>query len=534
MKKLLFSFMMIVLLSIPNCVLAASSLTIECDENNIAGQTLTCVLDATIEESEINKIEGDINFSDAAVTFELANGITGNINNNKLIIISSSNISSTALGKLNIKYPIETSGMKNITISNIRFYNNETFINTINNISDSVQIKSNERTLKSLSIEECGGCKLNPGFQTNLTVYNLTTTSNNIRISAIANGNATVSGTGLKNLTKQQETFEIIVTSEAGNTKKYKINVKKEEHLSSDNSLQSLTIDSGTLKPEFSSDITSYTATVEKEEVTIDAVATNSKAKISGIGKKTLEYGRNDFNIVVTAEDGTAKNYLVVINRTDTRNSNAYLKELTINGQKIGFEKDIVEYTYTVNSNINKLDIVALSELETSTVTITGNDNLQIGENEVIITVKAEDESAKEYKIIVTKEEIKEGTLLQSLTIEGYNINFNKSTFEYNITIKHGSKLNIITIPANENYKVEILGNENLKNGSIIKIIVSNENNGESNIYKIKVNVSNNSDIPVNNVESDDINYIPYIMMGVLIILVILNIVEIIKKCRKK
>lgn len=535
MKKLLFGFIMIVLLNVPNCVLAASSLTIECDENNVAGTALVCALNVTIEESEINKIEGDINFSDATTTFELESGITGNINNNKLIINSEGKIESSNLGKIKIKYPIDTTGTKQISISNIKLYNNEEEVAVLNNASDTTIVKSNVNTLETLTVEECDGCKLSPEFKSDLTMYVVNTTSNTIKITAKANENAKVSGTGIKKISKEKETFEIVVTSEAGNTKKYKINVKKVEPVSSDNSLKSLTLNSGQLTPKFDNNTTSYTATVDKEEVVISATANDSKAKVNGIGTKKLNYGKNDFSIVVTAEDGTAKNYLIVINRPDNRNTNAYLKELTINGEKIGFEKDIIEYSYTVGINVNNLEILATPELATSKVTVTGDKDLKVGENEVVITVTAEDESTKEYKIVVVKKELEtKEVLLQNLTIDGYNIDFKSSTFEYNLVIKDETKLNIITIPENENYNIEVLGNENLKNGSIIKIVVSNEN-GDNNIYKIKINVDSNSDIVNDDInKSSDTNYIPIIMVSLLIILVILNIIQIVKRSRKK
>lgn len=534
MKKVLLNFIMFIVLVLPISVLAESNLKMECDENNVAGKELACTLKVTLDEDiTANKITGNINFNDASVTFEWENGFAGSINNNILTITGTEKIESGTLGKINIKYPIQTTGQKNIGIFNIKLYNNEELVTTLDNTSESVKIKSDEKTLKTLLIEECEGCKLSPVFKSDLTIYNLTTTTDTIKITAEANGNATVSGTGLKKVSKDKQTLEIVVTSEAGNTKKYKINVKKVEPLSNDDSLKSLTIDSGTLKPDFSSDVTSYIATVDKAEVVISATANDSRAKVSGTGKKTLKYGKNDFNIVVTAEDGTAKNYLVVINRLDTRNANAYLKELTINGEKIGFEKDIIEYSYTVGVNVNSVEIIATPELETSKVTITGDKDLKTGENEVIITVQAEDESKKEYRIKITKEELeRKEVFLQNLTIEGYNISFDPSTFDYTIVIKDENKLNIVTIPEDENYNVEILGNENLKNGSIIKIIVTSENN-ESNIYKIRVTVNNNADIS-NDVSTNETNYIPIIMTIFLVVLVILNIIEISKKYRKK
>jgi len=439
------------------------------------------------------------------------------------------------LGKINIKFPVDTTGKESIGFSQIKLYDGEKEVTTLNNSSDSVTVKSDEKDLEELLIEECAGCQLSPEFKSDLTVYNLITTTDSIKINAKARGNATVSGSGVKDIFNQKETIEIVVTSEAGNTKKYKINVTKTEPKSDDNSLKSMTIDSGTLQPDFSSNITSCTATVDKTEVTIDAVANHENATIAGIGKKELKYGKNEFDIIITAEDGTTKNYLVVINRPDTRNANAYLKELTIDGQDIGFEKDIVEYNYTVGIDVVDLNINAIPEQETSGVSITGNRNLAIGENEVIITVQAEDNSVKEYKIIVVRKELeREEVVLKTLKIQGYNISFEQFKFEYSIVINGEKELDIVALPNNEKHIVEILGNENLKEGSIIKIIVSNSNY-ESNVYKIKIE----SDIAlddnvVDNEINGEINYVPIIMTSLLVILAILNVFEIVKRIRKK
>lgn len=534
MKKLLIIIVTLFVINMPISVFALSNLTVECDDTNIAGNDLSCILKTVIdEEFTFNKIESSINFKDAKVSFELEDGIDGNINNDILTISSDKQIGSLSLGKLKIKFSDNTTGIKNIALSNIKFYSDEKEIARLDNVGDDVTVKSDINTLASLAVEECNGCKLTPVFKSDLTIYTVKTTSDTIKITATANGNATVSGTGLKKINGEKETFEIVVTSEAGNAKKYKIIVKKVEPLSSDNSLVLITLDKGVLTPNFSSDVTSYTAIVNKEEVTIDAISSHPKATINGTGTKKLNYGKNEFNIVVTAEDGTVKNYLIVINRPDTRNENAYLKELTINGEDIGFEKDIVEYSYTVKSNVVDLEIKAIPELETSSVTITGDKNLKVGENEVIIKVTAEDETVKEYKIIVIKEELeRKEVFLQSLIIEGYNISFNPSTFDYTVVIKDEVKLNIITIPEEESYNVEVLGNENLKNGSIIKIIVTNENN-ESNIYKIKVSVLENSEVPTPDNETKEINYIPIIMSIFLVMLIVMNIIEF-NKYRKK
>ena len=234
--------------------------------------------------------------------------------------------------------------------------------------------------------------------------------------------------------------------------------------------------------------------------------------------------------ITVTGNNGNTKNYLITISRPDTRNANAYLKSLTIDGKDIEFEKDIVEYEYKVGKNVDSLDIKAVPELESSKVEISGNEKFQLGKNTVTITVKAEDNSEKVYKIIVIKEEnVSDDLYLDNLKIKGYDINFDKEKFEYTLKIKNEKELDIIAFASN-GYKTEIVGNESLKDGSIIKIIVSDED-GNSNIYKIKIEMDNNE---VSSSSSDGINYIPYIMTSLLVILFILDLIQVIKRLRNK
>jgi len=87
--------------------------------------------------------------------------------------------------------------------------------------------------------------------------------------------------------------------------------------LSSNNNLASLLVD-GSKITNFSSTILEYTLDeVEnnKANITISAEADDKNAQITGLGKKNLEIGENTFYIVVTAEDGTQKNYVINVIR---------------------------------------------------------------------------------------------------------------------------------------------------------------------------------------------------------------------------
>lgn len=530
MKRFYISFLLMFLLVIPLNVEAESKLTLECDNNNVAGETLSCIVKSS-SDIAYNKLESNIELpNSASVTFKATSGITGTISNNKLIVTSTSNIPNGNLGTLQIKFSSDTTGNNVIKLSNIKIFNNQEEVDITSDVSATVKVKSTVNTLSSLTLEDCGSCSLSPAFKENLTIYIVNTESNKITFNAKANGNAKIVGAGTKTLTKDSETFRIIVTSEVGESREYSITVKRNIKKSNDNALKELSIDKGELKLKESNGISSYNAVVDSDEVTIIAVANDSKATITGVGKKTLDYGKNEFTIIVTAEDGTSRSYLIVINRTDTRNANAYLKDLTIDGEDIDFEKDIIEYEYYVSDDITEIEIDAIPELESSTVEIEGNKDFKEGENIVTITVKAEDGSEKIYTIVVIKGKIiNDDIYLDDLTIHGYDIDFKQDKFGYTLTIGKEDHLDINTIFDTDKYTVEIVGNEELQDGSIIKIIITDED-GNSNIYKIKIEKSQEKE----GIKKEDINYIPIIMSGILGLLVILNIMQIVKKVRNK
>lgn len=86
-----------------------------------------------------------------------------------------------------------------------------------------------------------------------------------------------------------------------------------------------------------------------------------------------------------------------------TKSSNNYLKSLEIKNYLIDFNKDNTEYTITIDSDVNSLEINQTVEDSKATSTISGNENLKNG-SVVKIVVAAEDGKTKEYKINIKKE----------------------------------------------------------------------------------------------------------------------------------
>lgn len=104
-------------------------------------------------------------------------------------------------------------------------------------------------------------------------------------------------------------------TSSSNTTTTQEPEIKK----SSEKNLSSLSVSEGTLSPKFSSGTTTYKVdlTSETESLTISAKAKDSKAKVSGTGKKELKIGENNFTVTVTAEDGSKKTYTISVYVTE-------------------------------------------------------------------------------------------------------------------------------------------------------------------------------------------------------------------------
>lgn len=85
---------------------------------------------------------------------------------------------------------------------------------------------------------------------------------------------------------------------------------------------------------------------------------------------------------------------------------NYSLKSLEIEGVELlpEFKSDVFEYTIKVEDK-DKLDMNAIANSSNIIVNITGNENLQLGENTILITLKGQDDKeVVSYKIKVIKE----------------------------------------------------------------------------------------------------------------------------------
>lgn len=204
--------------------------------------------------------------------------------------------------------------------------------------------------------------------------------------------------------------------------------------------LKELHLDVEGLSPSFSKNITNYNIIIQDiNNINVNAIPEDSKAKISIKGNTNLKIGLNKIAIKVTAEDGkTTKTY--TINATKTNNpdlANATLENLAIENVTLDpeFNKDITEYTTELSSEISSLNILAVPQIEGASINIQGNENLNFGENIITITVTAKDGVTKKDYIIKaykkTKEEEKNETE-EINPIEEINNNETKKSINVN------------------------------------------------------------------------------------------------------
>lgn len=158
------------------------------------------------------------------------------------------------------------------------------------------------------------------------------------------------------------------------------------------------------------------------------------------------------------------------------KDSNAFLKNLTIKGYNINFYKEQLTYEIVIDKSVNKVDVEYETESAKAVANVRNNDPISII-NPIIITVTAEDGSIKDYTINLTYKALSNNINVRNLTIENYDIDFDNNKQNYDVVVNQDTKsLNFNIELEDENAKYEIQDNNDLVNGSVIKIRVIAEN----------------------------------------------------------
>lgn len=107
---------------------------------------------------------------------------------------------------------------------------------------------------------------------------------------------------------------------------------------SSNNNLNSIKLSEGTIK--FDKDVLEYKIEVERkvDTIKVDATVEDSKATLQGTGNHKLNVGLNEIKLLVIAEDGKSKEYIIKVIREERPklniNNNIKLEEVEVKRDK--------------------------------------------------------------------------------------------------------------------------------------------------------------------------------------------------------
>lgn len=234
------------------------------------------------------------------------------------------------------------------------------------------------------------------------------------------------------------------------------------------------------------------------ENATTSFVIKNIKFK-----KGDVEVGTaTDYSKTLTLRQG------VTTTTTRPKNTSASVTSLSFKNatMKPAFNQSIHEYKLYTKDTIRQVTLfyttletgVTLKSECTVGCTVSSQSDTIIqtiqGKNEVIFKFTSEDEkNIEEYKFIIYRGETTDGSnKLAGLNIKDYNINeqFDENTLDYTASVPYEvENLEINATAADENAKVEIKGNNNLKVGeNVITITVTpTDEENEIKIYNITV-----------------------------------------------
>ena len=296
---------------------------------------------------------------------------------------------------------------------------------------------------------------LTPGFSASTLSYTVDVTSSVASVTVTprvqdaaatmtVNGTPTTSGqarTITLNGAGSNTLINIVVTAPNRSQQNYTVNVSRAA-LGGNNNLSALTVSPGTLTPGFNASTLSYTVDVASSvaSITVTPTRQDPAATITVNGQPATSgqartvplngAGSNTFiNILVTAPNGSPKNYTVNVSRAALGGNNN-LQNLTVSPGTLNptFRPDRIAYTVNVSSNVASLTVTATVQDTGATLTINGQ-GISSGQpraislgapgstTEINVVVIAPNGNPKTYQIDVIREALGGNNNLSALTM---------------------------------------------------------------------------------------------------------------------
>lgn len=312
---------------------------------------------------------------------------------------------------------------------------------------------------------------LNPAFDVGVTSYTLDVANDVEQITFTPTYNATSSGIKVDGVSVNSSEQSQSINLEEGVSKDVRIVVTAQDQIttetytikvtraSSNNAdLSSLTINNGTLIPDFDKDTTDYTVsvgntvtsiTVTPTAVDAKSIQVNGDAVTDGSTSNpiTLSVGNNSVMIVVQAQNAETKTYTITITRASS--SNANLTSLIPSEGVLSPEFNAVatDYEVTVDTVTGFFAVTPIAEDSTAVIRVnnmlvvsgqmSGDYAIEYGDNLMTISVTAEDGTVKDYLVTVHRPSSSDATLSAINTNHGLLTPvFNNNTTDYILALE--------------------------------------------------------------------------------------------------
>ena len=263
-----------------------------------------------------------------------------------------------------------------------------------------------------------------------------------------------------------------------------------------DSSLEYLNFSHGVPNKSFDKDILEYDLVLEPDQTTlkISADTIDHNASVAWDNEKihTIKPGITRFELIVTAQDGSTRIYVVRVHRSPS--SNSQLKDLTVGGLTIdGFSPEKLNYDLHLTYDQNR-EMALDWEKSRPNQVITGEKS-HLLENGVPISVEVISEDNTNTSTYIINPIIEDSNLLKTLSVDEVVFDFDANINEYNLLVPSGvSSLNITAIAFDHEALVTMTGNGYIRNGLNVVQVMVTEPHLPVNIYTLNVTRSDSAD----------------------------------------
>ena len=261
---------------------------------------------------------------------------------------------------------------------------------------------------------------------------------------------------------------------------------------SNNNYLSSLSVDGYPIT--FNRNTTEYNITIPEEvtSIKVNATTDDKKASFKAIGTNDLSNGHNNVKVVVEAENGSTKTYVIDVFREgevkgeeETKSNDSSLSSLkpSVGQLSPAFDKDTFKYIIYLPYEVDNITFTANATDSKSTVEIDPAGELSVGVNYIDVKVTAQGGSESTYTIKVLRGNEfgdSNNTYLKSIDISNGKLlgKFDKNNRDYYYSKQKGYAVNAIA--EDDNALVEVT---TYKDIVYIRVIAPN---GDYSIYTLR------------------------------------------------